>query len=457
MKKIDLRDIFTERCVDLGEEVLLKGWIRNHRKQKAIAFIDFFDGTVFDSIQVTYDDSLPVFEEINGYRVGASISVVGKLIISDYNNQLEIVASEIHLIGASPDNYPLQPKKHSLEFLREIAYLRPRSKLFQAVFRLRSVAAMAIHEYFQERDYIYLNAPALTTNDGEGAGEAFTVTSLDVTGGSKLNYADDFFGKHASLAVTGQLEGEAFAMAFKKIYTFAPIFRAENSNTKTHLAEFWMMEPEIAFCDLNELMDIQEAFLKYVVTRVCEKCEKELTFLSTYNKVDLLEKHKSLVASKIARITHKEAVQILLDAKVKFEFTPGFGEDLATEHEKYLTEKHFGSAVFVYDWPKDIKAFYMKLNDDNETVAAVDVLVPGSGELMGGSQREARYDELLARMTQMNVPAGDLDWYLNLRKFGSCDHSGFGIGFERLLMFLSGMENIRDVSPFPRTPMNCEF
>ncbi len=457
MKKIDLRDIFTERSVDLGEEVFLHGWIRNHRKQKAIAFIDFFDGTVFDSIQVTYDDNLSSFEDINGYRVGASISVVGKLILSDYNNQLEIVATEIHLIGASPDNYPLQPKKHSLEFLREIAYLRPRSKLFQAIFRLRSVAAMAIHEYFQERDYIYLNAPALTTNDGEGAGESFTVTSLDVAGSGERDFANDFFGKQASLAVTGQLEGEAFAMAFKKIYTFAPIFRAENSNTKTHLAEFWMMEPEIAFCDLNELMDIQEEFLKFVVTRVCEKCEKELAFLSTYNKVDLLGKHKHLVASQLARITHKEAVDILLSAKAKFEFAPSYGGDLATEHEKYLTEKHFGSAVFVYDWPKDIKAFYMKLNDDNETVAAVDVLVPGSGELMGGSQREARYDQLLARMEQMNVPAEELDWYLNLRQFGSCDHAGFGIGFERLLMFLTGMENIRDVSPFPRTPMNCEF
>ena len=455
MRKIELQDIFLKKDFGLNEEVSLQGWIRNHRKQKQMGFIDFFDGTVFESIQVVYDEKTPSFSVISGYRVGSSIEVIGKLIQSEYNNSLEIVATEVKLIGDSPDNYPLQPKKHSLEFLREIAYLRPRSKLFQAVFRVRSVAAMAVHQYFQEKNYVYVNTPILTTNDGEGAGEAFTVTALDLNK-EKTDFSQDFFGKQASLAVTGQLEGEAFAMAFKNIYTFGPTFRAENSNTKTHLAEFWMIEPEIAFCELPQLMDIQEDFLKYVVKSISEKCSSELKFLSQYNQTDLVDRHQKFVDASIARVTHEEAITILKEANVKFDFKPEYGDDLAKEHEKYLSE-HFGSAVFVYNWPKDIKAFYMKVNEDKKTVAAVDLIVIGSGELMGGSQREARFDQLNDRMTEMGIPTEELYWYLNLRKFGTADHSGFGLGFERLVMFLTGMENIRDVIPFHRSPQNCEF
>lgn len=455
MKKIELQDIFLKKDLELNEEISIQGWIRNHRKQKQMGFIDFFDGTVFESIQVVYDDKLTAFSEISGYRVGSSIVVQGNLIQSEYNNSLEIVATEIKLIGDSPENFPLQPKKHSLEFLREIAYLRPRSRLFQAVFRVRSVAAMAVHQYFQDKNYVYVHTPLLTTNDGEGAGESFTVSALDLSK-EKADFSKDFFGRQASLAVTGQLEGEAFAMAFKNIYTFGPTFRAENSNTKTHLAEFWMIEPEIAFCELPELMSIQEDFLKFVVKIITEKCASELKFLSQYNQIDLVDRHLKFVDSPIARVTHEDAITILKDAKVKFEFTPEYGEDLAKEHEKYLSE-HFGSAVFVYNWPKDIKAFYMKVNEDKKTVAAVDLIVIGSGELMGGSQREARYDQLHDRMGQMGIPTEELYWYLNLRKFGSVEHSGFGLGFERLIMFLTGMENIRDVIPFHRTPQSCEF
>lgn len=455
MKKLELQDIFLKKDFGLNEEVSLQGWIRNHRKQKQMGFIDFFDGTVFESIQVVYDEKMPNFTEISGYRVGSSIEVQGKLIQSEYNNSLEIVATDVKLIGDSPENFPLQPKKHSLEFLREIAYLRPRSRLFQAVFRVRSVAAMAVHQYFQDKNYVYVHTPLLTTNDGEGAGEAFTVSALDLSK-EKADFSKDFFGKQASLAVTGQLEGEAFAMAFKNIYTFGPTFRAENSNTKTHLAEFWMIEPEIAFCELPELMNLQEDFLKYVVKVITEKCASELKFLSQYNQTDLLDRHLKFVETPIARVTHEDAITILKNTTTKFEFLPEYGEDLAKEHEKYLSE-HFGSAVFVYNWPKDIKAFYMKVNDDKKTVAAVDLIVVGSGELMGGSQREARYEQLLERMVQMGIPSEDLYWYLNLRKFGTVEHSGFGLGFERLIMFLTGMENIRDVIPFHRTPQCCEF
>ena len=455
MIEIDLRQIFVQKAIDINTEITLKGWIRNHRKQSTIGFIDFFDGTTFESIQVTYFDTLEQFKEIRNFGVGAAIQVCGKLVRSEHNGQLEVIADKFQLLGDSPEDYPLQPKRHSLEFLREIAYLRPRTRLFQAVYRVRSVAAMAIHEYFQDLGYLYVHTPLLTTNDGEGAGESFTVTALDLQ--KPADFAEDFFGKQTSLAVTGQLEGEAFAMAFKKIYTFGPTFRAENSNTKTHLAEFWMIEPEIAFCDLDQLMDIQEDFLKKVTQKVLDKCLKELEFLATYHKIDLLGKLEALVQSNIVRISHDEVIQILKDANEKFEFVPEFGEDLAKEHEKYLTEKHFGTAVFVHSWPKDIKAFYMKVNDDEKTVAAVDLIVPGSGELMGGSQREARYKQLFERMKEMDIPTEDLYWYLNLRKFGTCDHAGFGLGFERLIMYLTGIENIRDVIPFPRTPMNCEF
>ena len=362
----------------------------------------------------------------------------------------------ITLEGDCPEDYPLQPKRHSVEFLREIAYLRPRTRLFQAVFRIRSVAAMAIHTYFQDRGYVYVHTPLITSNDAEGAGNTFTVTTLPADKRAQ-DPTQDFFGKPTSLAVTGQLEGETFAMAFSKIYTFGPTFRAENSNTKTHAAEFWMIEPEIAFCDLNQLMDIEEDFLKFIVQTVLDKCPDELQFLDKYSGGGLIEKLEGLAKSKCARVTHEEAITILRKVKDRFQFEPKYGEDTAKEHEKYLTEEYFHSPVFVYNWPKDIKAFYMYQNDDGKTVAAVDLLVPGSGELMGGSQRETRYDLLSQRMDELNISKDAMYWYLNLRRFGGCTHSGFGMGFERLLIYLTGVDNIRDVIPYARTPLNCEF
>ncbi|MEG2283374.1 MAG: asparagine--tRNA ligase [Bacilli bacterium] len=459
--KLDVREIMLDVNKYIGEEVTLQGWIRNHRKQKEFGFIDFFDGTHFKTVQVVYDNKLSNFDEVSKFRVGSAITVTGKMLLSPKEQQdFEIGASSVTLEGDSPENYPIQPKRHTREFLREMAYLRPRTSLFQAVFRIRSVASMAIHTYFQERGYVYFHAPLITGSDCEGAGEMFQVTTLDlnkVASTGKVDYSKDFFGKHTALTVSGQLQGEAFAMAYKKIYTFGPTFRAENSNTKTHASEFWMIEPEIAFCDLNELMDIEEEMLKYVVNYVMEKCPSELEFCDKFVETGLLQKLIHLVSNKAARVSHEEAIRILLASGKKFEYTPVAGQDLAKEHEKYLTEEYFDSPVFVTDWPKDIKSFYMKLNADNKTVAAVDLLVPGSGELMGGSEREVNYDKLVARMNEMHVPVEGMEWYLNLRKYGGCVHSGFGMGFERLLIYLTGVENIRDVIPFPRTPNSCDF
>ncbi|MEG1495150.1 MAG: asparagine--tRNA ligase [Bacilli bacterium] len=459
--KLDVREIMLDVNKYIGEEVTLQGWIRNHRKQKEFGFIDFFDGTHFKTVQVVYDNKLSNFDEVSKFRVGSAITVTGKMLLSPKEQQdFEIGASSVTLEGDSPENYPIQPKRHTREFLREMAYLRPRTSLFQAVFRIRSVASMAIHTYFQERGYVYFHAPLITGSDCEGAGEMFQVTTLDlnkVASTGKVDYSKDFFGKHTALTVSGQLQGEAFAMAYKKIYTFGPTFRAENSNTKTHASEFWMIEPEIAFCDLNELMDIEEEMLKYVVNYVMEKCPSELEFCDKFVETGLLQKLIHLVSNKAARVSHEEAIRILLASGKKFEYTPVAGQDLAKEHEKYLTEEYFDSPVFVTDWPKDIKSFYMKLNADNKTVAAVDLLVPGSGELMGGSEREVNYDKLVARMNEMHVPVEGMEWYLNLRKYGGCIHSGFGMGFERLLIYLTGVENIRDVIPFPRTPNSCDF
>ncbi|MBE5804762.1 MAG: asparagine--tRNA ligase [Clostridiales bacterium] len=444
-----------------GQQVKLQGWIRNHRKQKNMGFIDFFDGTCFKNPQVVYDNNINDFEAIQALRVGAAITVVGTVVPS-YKDPTtpEVQASEIILEGDCPEDYPLQPKRHSVEFLREIAYLRPRTRLFQAVFRVRSVASMAIHTYFQDRGYVYVHTPLITSNDAEGAGNTFTVTTLPPEKAGK--YDEDFFGKPTSLAVTGQLEGETFAMAFSKIYTFGPTFRAENSNTKTHAAEFWMIEPEIAFCDLDQLMDVEEDFLKFLVKTVLEKCPDELDFLDSFaaggkGKSGLVEKLTALADSKCARITHEEAITILKNSGKDWQFKPEYGQDTAKEHEKYLTEEYFHGPVFVYNWPKEIKAFYMYQNDDDKTVAAVDLLVPGSGELMGGSQRETRFDRLTQRMDDLGISKDSLDWYLNLRRFGGCTHAGFGMGFERLLMYLTGVDNIRDVIPYARTPMNCEF
>ncbi len=442
-----------------GQEVTLRGWIRNHRKQKGLGFIDFYDGTCFRNPQVVYDQTIPDFEAIQALRVGAAIRVTGRVVPSYRDPETpEIQASGIVLEGDSPEDYPLQPKRHTLEFLREIAYLRPRTRLFQAVFRVRSVAAMAIHTYFQDRGYVYVHTPLITGNDAEGAGNTFTVTTLPPQ--ERDDPSKDFFGKPTSLAVTGQLEGETFAMAFSNIYTFGPTFRAENSNTKTHAAEFWMIEPEIAFCDLEQLMDLEEDFLKAIVATVMEKCPDELKFLDQYAGGGLLEKLTALKDSHFARITHEQAITILREAMEKgteFKFEPVYGGDTAKEHEKYLTEEYFHSPVFIYDWPKEIKAFYMYQNEDGKTVRGVDLLVPGAGELMGGSQREHRYDLLEKRMDEMGVSKEDMYWYLNLRKFGTCVHAGFGMGFERLLIYLTGVENIRDVIPYYRTPMSCDF
>ena len=458
---IDAKELYEKIDEYMDKEVTLEGWIRNHRKQKEFGFIDFSDGTCFKHIQVVYDDKLEDFEEIQKYHVGSAIRVVGTVVKSPKEGQpFEIQASEVILLGECPEDYPIQPKKHSREFLREQAYLRPRTNLFQAVFRVRSVAAYAIHKYFQDRGYVYFHAPLITASDCEGAGEMFHVTCLDLENvpkvDGKVDYSKDMFSKPTSLTVSGQLEAETFALAYKKTYTFGPTFRAENSNTKVHANEFWMIEPEIAFCDLNGDMEIMESMLKYVVSYVLEHCKDEMEFLDKFVEKGLLDKLTKLVNSKFTRVTHKEVIDILQKADVKWEFVPKQGEDIAKEHEKYITE-YFDGPVFITDWPKDIKAFYMKQNPDGETVAAVDLEVPGAGEIMGGSQREEDYDKLVARMDELGMDKDELDWYINLRKYGGCVHSGFGMGFERLLIYLTGVENIRDVIPYPRTPGNCEF
>ena len=455
------KELFKNLKKYLNTEVTLKGWIKNHRKQKEFGFISFSDGTYYTPIQVIYDKEAN-FDEIIKYHVGSAIEITGKVVESPKPGQeFELRAINIKLLGDCPEDYPIQPKKHTREFLREQAYLRPRTNLFQAVFRIRSKAAFAIHKYFQDRDYIYLQAPLITASDAEGAGEMFQVTTFDLNNvpknKSKVDYTKDFFGRKAALTVSGQLQAETFALAYRKTYTFGPTFRAEESNTKNHASEFWMVEPEIAFCDLKEDMDIMEDMLKYVVKYVLKNCNEELEFLDKFVEKGLIDKLKHLIKTKAIRITHEQAIKYLLDSGKKFEFTPAYGEDLAREHEKYLTEEKFNAPVFVYNWPKDIKAFYMRLNDDNRTVAAVDLLVPGSGELMGGSQREERLDYLIKRMDELKMNKEELDWYINLRKYGGCIHSGFGMGFERLIMYLTGIENIRDVIPFPRTPGNCEF
>ncbi len=452
---MDLKDLFKKDI--LGDTVTLEGWIRNHRKQKEFGFIDFSDGTTQKHLQIVYDNSLSNFTDIEKMLVGCAISVTGEIVKSSGNQDIELKASNIKLLGDCPADYPIQPKRHTREFLRDVAYLRPRTNLFQAVFRIRSVAAYAIHKYFQERNYVYFHAPIITASDCEGAGEMFQVTTLDLERvNGKPDYTKDFFGKPANLTVSGQLEAETFALAYKKTYTFGPTFRAENSNTKTHANEFWMLEPEVAFCDLDGDMDIMEDMLKYVVSYVLNEAPDEIAFCDQFVEKGLREKLEKLVNSTFVRIDHKEVIKILKEAKVKWEFEPEYGADIAKEHEKYITE-YFNGPVFIKNWPKDIKAFYMKLNKDGQTVAAVDLEVPGAGELMGGSQREENYETLIARMDELGMEKNGLEWYLNLRKYGSCVHSGFGMGFERLLIYLTGVENIRDVIPYPRTPGNCEY
>ena len=458
---MDLKDLLKDITLYEDKEVEIEGWIKNHRKQKEFGFIDFNDGTCFETLQVVYDNKLSDFQEIQKLHIGSSVKVKGTIIKSEGGKQShELKLSSIVLIGDCPDDYPLQSKgRPTREFLREIAYLRPRTNLYNNVFRVRSVAAYAIHKYFQERGYVYFHAPLITASDCEGAGEMFQVTTLDlekVAKSGKVDYSKDFFGKPAALTVSGQLQAETFAMAYKKTYTFGPTFRAENSNTKTHANEFWMIEPEVAFCDLEQDMDIMESMLKYVVKYVLDHCESEMKFFDSYVEKGLLEKLNKLINSEFVRIDHKDVITILKEADVKWEFAPEYGSDIAKEHEKYITE-YFNGPVFIKNWPKDIKAFYMKQNSDKETVAAVDLEVPGAGELMGGSQREEDYKKLYDRMTELGMEKEGLDWYLNLRKFGGCPHSGFGMGFERLLIYLTGVDNIRDVIPYYRTPGNCDY
>ena len=457
---IDVKKLYEKLDDYKGKKVVLQGWIRNHRKQKEFGFIDFNDGTFFKSVQIVYDDKLESFDTIQSLHIGSAIEVEGMVVDSPAKGkEFEVEMKSYKLLGDCPEDYPIQPKRHSREFLREQAYLRPRTNLFNAVFRVRSVAAYAIHKYFQENGYVYFHAPLITASDCEGAGEMFQVTTLDLDRVAKLgkvDYSKDFFGRQAALTVSGQLQAETFALAYKKTYTFGPTFRAENSNTKTHANEFWMIEPEIAFCDLNGDMDIMEEMLKYVVKYVLDNCKEEMQFFDSFVEKGLIEKLTKLISSEFVRVTHEEVISILKKADVKWEFEPEYGEDIAKEHEKYITE-YFGGPVFIKDWPKDIKAFYMKQNPDGKTVAAVDLEVPGAGELMGGSQREEDYDKLVSRMDELKMDKDSLEWYLNLRKFGGCYHSGFGMGFERLLIYLTGVENIRDVIPYPRTPGNCEF
>ena len=453
-----LDEVFAKKDEFLNKEITVHGWIRNHRAQKEFGFLDFSDGTTMEHLQIVYDKDTADFSHLQSLRVGSSIQVTGVLVKSEGKGQdVELKAKEVQLLGDCPEDYPLQPKKHTREFLRTIGYLRPRANLFQAVFRVRSVAAQAIHEYFQGHGYIYFHAPLITASDCEGAGEMFQVTTLPIEElKGKVDYKKDFFGKRTSLTVSGQLQAETFATAFSKVYTFGPTFRAENSNTKTHASEFWMIEPEIAFCDLEELMDIEEEMLKFVVSYVLEHCPKEMEFFDKFVEKGLLDKLHKLIDSKFTRVTHEEVITILKNSKEKFEYTPEYGEDIQKEHEKYITE-YFQGPVFITDWPKDIKAFYMKQNEDGKTVRAVDLEVPGAGELMGGSQREEDMDKLICRMDELHMDKEELDWYINLRKYGTCVHSGFGMGFERLLIYLTGVENIRDVIPYPRVPGSCEF
>ena len=448
---------------ELSEQIVtVRGWIRTNRNQKEFGFINFNDGSTVTNLQIVYDKELDNFDDVSKFRVGCSLIVDGKVILTPTSPQpFELHATKIALEGDCPEDFPIQPKRHTREFLREVAHLRPRTNLFNSVFRIRSVAAFAIHDYFQKEGYLYVHTPLITCADCEGSDQMFKITTLNMANPPKekdgsIDYSKDLFGKQAYITGSGQLHGETFAMAFSKIYTFGPTFRTENSNTKTHANEFWMIEPEMAFCDLDELMDIEEEMLKYVCKYVLEHCPDEIDFCDKFVENGLKEKINSLINSRFVRISHHDCIDLLKKSGMKWEFEPSYDEDIAKEHEKYITE-HFNGPVFIKDWPKDIKAYYMKVNPDGKTVAAVDLVVPISGELMGGSQREENLDVLLMRMEEMHVDISNIEWYLDTRRYGGCVHAGFGMGFERLVMYLTGIENIRDAIPFPRTPKNCEF
>lgn len=439
---------------DQVEYVYLQGWIRTNRSGKNVGFIALNDGTYFKNAQIVYADSLPNYAEIGKLLTGAAVSVTGKYVATPENKQpFEIQATEVVVEGVCDNTYPLQKKRHTFEYLREIGHLRPRTNTFSAVFRVRSVLAMAIHEFFQSQGFVYVNTPIITGNDAEGAGETFTVTTRD-----DAKYEEDFFGKHASLTVSGQLQAEAYALAFRDVYTFGPTFRAENSNTTNHAAEFWMIEPEIAFADLGDDMDLIEDMVKYCIQYVEDNCPAEMEFFNSFIDKGLLERLNAVKNSEFRRMDYTEAIEILKQADVKFENNKiEWGMDLNTEHERYLTEQVVKGPVFLINYPQEIKAFYMRLNDDGKTVAACDLLVPGVGELVGGSQREERLDVLENRMKELGMKLDGYQWYLDLRRFGGCKHAGFGLGFERFVMYVTGMENIRDVIPFARTPRNLNF
>ena len=454
--RISLREVFSEYNELNGREFLFCGWIRNIRNSKNITFIELNDGSYLNSAQIVVEkDNIKNYDEIASLNIGSSIILYGAVKVTQGAKQpFEIVAKEIIISGTSTPNYPLQNKRHSMEFLREVAHLRPRTNTFSAVFRLRSVVAHSIHEFFYKHGFIYVHTPIITSSDCEGAGEMFRVTTLEDT---KQDEKLDFFGKKTSLPVSGQLSAECFSMAFSNVYTFGPTFRAENSHTARHASEFWMIEPEMAFCDLEGNMLIAEELIKQIISDVMNECKPELEFFNKFYDNELIERLNNILHSEFARVTYTEAVELLKKVNDKFEYKVEWGTDLQTEHERYLTEQIFNKPVFVTDYPKDIKAFYMKLNDDGKTVRAVDMLVPGIGEITGGSQREEDLEKLEKRMEELGLDKKEYEWYLDTRRYGSCIHSGFGIGFERLIMYLSGIPNIRDVIPFPRTPGNCLY
>ncbi len=464
MKRNEISAFYKDLPTYAGKTVTVCGWARSIRDSKALGFIDLNDGSCFKGVQVVFEDGkIDNFKEIASQNVGAALVVTGTLLATPEAKQpFEIHAEKIEVEGPSTPEYPLQKKRHSVEYLRTIAHLRPRTNLYSAAYRIRSAAAFGIHKFFQENGFVYCHTPLITASDCEGAGEMFQVTTLDLenvpkTEDGQVDYKQDFFGKKTSLTVSGQLEVECMAMAFSKVYTFGPTFRAENSNTTRHAAEFWQIEPEMAFADLNDDMDVIEAAIKYVINYVMDACPQDMEFCNTFVDKGLIQRLRHVADSDFVRVSYTDAIQILEKHNDEFEFKVSWGADIATEHERYLTEKHFGKPVFVTDYPKEIKSFYMRLNDDGKTVAATDLLVPGIGELVGASQREERYDVLLDRIHELGMKEEDYWWYLELRKFGGNKHSGFGIGFERLVMYLTGIENIRDVALFPRTPGAAEF
>ncbi len=463
MELITIRELYRNREKYLDQKISVGGWVRSVRDSKSFGFIVLSDGTYFQPLQIVYHDTMDNFAEISKMNVGAALIITGTLVATPQAKQpFEIQADAVEVEGTSAPDYPLQKKRHTFEYLRTISHLRPRANAFQAVFRVRSLTAYAIHQFFQERGFVYVHTPLITGSDCEGAGEMFRVTTLDMENlpmdsDGKVDYSKDFFGKETSLTVSGQLNAETFAQAFRNVYTFGPTFRAENSNTTRHAAEFWMIEPEIAFADLNDDMELAEDMLKYIINYVLENAPEEMNFFNSFIDKGLLDRLHNVVDSEFARVTYTEAIEILEKNNDNFEYKVSWGTDLQTEHERYLTEEVYKRPVFVTDYPKEIKAFYMKMNEDNKTVAAVDCLVPGIGEIIGGSQREDDYDKLVARMEELGMKVEEYSFYTDLRKYGSTRHAGFGLGFERCIMYLTGMGNIRDVVPFPRTVNNCEL